>query len=187
MDNQAAEGILIFMRRAENLKNTLRLAFTSTGKRESAAEHSWRLCLLAMACAGYFPDLNLEKCFKLAILHDLPEAICGDVPAIYQEKHKEKFTMEQDALVDIVQSLPEQLRREMLELWQEYNAATTNEAIFIKALDKLETLMQHNQGKNPPDFNYAFNLTYGVECTSKNEFFALLREIIDNETQSHID
>ena len=44
-------------------------------------------------------------------------------------------------------------------MWKEYNEESTPEAKLIKALDKAETIIQHNQGKNPPDFDYEFNLS----------------------------
>ena len=187
MDGSALEGVLAFMKGAENLKNTLRYAFTSAGRRESAAEHSWRLSLLVMVCAGDFPELHVEKMLKLAVIHDLAEAICGDIPAIYQNNHEKKASLEREALRELCRPLPERTRREILELWEEYEAASTGEAQCVKALDKLETLIQHNQGRNPPGFDYAFNLTYGADRTNGNPALAALRKMIDQETEHHIE
>lgn len=180
------EGVLAFIKRAENLKNTFRLSFTTTGKRESSAEHSWRLCLLVLLFGGSFPGLNLEKCFKLAVVHDLAEAVCGDTPAVCREQHKAKAAVERQALEEIIQPLPEALGREVADLWREYEGATTAEARYVKALDKLETLIQHNQGLNPPDFDYAFNLGYGLDATGTSDIFAALRTLIDDETRAHM-
>lgn len=186
MDCNALEGILAFIKKAENLKNTLRYSFTSNGSQESSAEHSWRLSLLVMMCAGSFPGLDLEKALKLAIIHDLPEAICGDTPAIHQEKYETKISRERNALVQIVQSLTPKTQNYIIELWEEYERAETEEAKYVKSLDKLETLIQHNQGINPAEFNYAFNITYGNELVEKNEILSRLKQMIDVETKSHI-
>ncbi len=182
MDRDDLEGVLAFIKRAENLKNTFRFSFTSTGKRESSAEHSWRLCLLVLLFSDALPDLDLEKCFKLAVVHDLAEAVCGDIPAIYQEDNGKKSAMELAALTDMTRPLPGTLGQAILALWQEYDQAATEEARYVKALDKIETLVQHNQGRNPPDFNYAFNLAYGVEATNKIAVLKKLRTMIDEET-----
>ncbi|MEM7260265.1 MAG: VOC family protein, partial [Pseudomonadota bacterium] len=59
------------------------------------------------------------------------------------------------------------------------------EAALAKALDKIETLIQHNQGKNPEDFDYRFNLDYGRNYTDALELTQRLRAEIDKETQQH--
>ena len=186
MDVSAMKGLLAFIKRAENLKNTCRFSFTSTGGRESAAEHSWRLCLLIMTCAGSVPGLDLEKCLKMAVIHDLAEAECGDTPAIYQDNHAAKAGVEEQALRELTAPLSAPLQTELLELWKEYESAATREAVFVKALDKLETLIQHNQGRNPPDFDYAFNLSYGAKWTNAIDVCAKLRTMIDADTQARL-
>ena len=71
-----------------------------------------------------------------------------------------------------------------LSLWDEYEKAASPEAIAVKALDKLETLIQHNQGTNPPDFvDDVFNLSYGKKYTDAVPLFAEIRRLIDEDTQ----
>ncbi|MDL2266915.1 HD domain-containing protein [Desulfovibrio sp. OttesenSCG-928-G15] len=183
MPQEELERILEFISRAENLKNTLRHAFTSQGRQESTAEHSWRLCLLLMACAHRFPNLQLEKMLKIAIVHDLAEAICGDTPAPAQGEHEIKAANERHALTELAQELPEGVKNELLQLWEEYECASSGEAKCVKAFDKLETLIQHNQGRNPRDFDYAFNLTYGLEQTNANDTARRMRRFVDANTK----
>jgi HD domain len=64
-------------------------------------------------------------------------------------------------LLEILAPLPGGLRAELVALWDEYESATSAEARLAKALDKLETIMQHNRGLNPENFDYRFNLGYG--------------------------
>jgi len=52
-----------------------------------------------------------------------------------------------------------------------------------KALDKLETILQHTQGANPPDFDYRYNLEYGRRFTADHPVMVALREILDRETE----
>ena len=71
MNSEEVSGVLAFIKKAEGLKNTLRHSFTSNSRQESAAEHSWRLCLFIMACAPWFRNLDCEKLLRLAVIHDL--------------------------------------------------------------------------------------------------------------------
>jgi putative hydrolase of HD superfamily len=81
-----------------------------------------------------------------------------------------------------VQPLPAYLQQQIIDLWDEYEAATSPEAKLAKALDKLETIMQHNQGKNPADFDYRFNLDYGRRYTEVDPLLAAVRARLDQET-----
>jgi hypothetical protein len=71
--------------------------------------------------------------------------------------------------------LPPALRDEITGLWDEYEAARTPEARLAKGLDKLETILQHTQGRNPPGFDYRFNLGYGRAYTDDHPVLAALR------------
>ena len=66
--------------------------------------------------------------------------------------------------------------------WDEYNAVATPEARLAKGLDRLETVLQHVQGANPPDFDYGFNLGYGRAHTDAHPLVAALRAPVDAET-----
>ena len=83
-----------------------------------------------------------------------------------------------------MQTLPDNLRADFLDLWEEYEFARSPEALAVKALDKLETILQHNQGLNPPDFNYAFNLEYGLKYTQLHPLFAAIRAVLDEKTRA---
>jgi putative hydrolase of HD superfamily len=180
-------GSLQFLRSAEALKTTLRSAFTSTGEQESVAEHSWRLCLMAMVLAPCVPDVDVTRLLKICVVHDLGEALSGDIPAPEQVRRKAlgeqgKADAERRDLETLLAPLPDPSRREILSLWDEYELASTPEARLAKALDKLETILQHTQGRNPIDFDYAFNLQYGREHTAAPPVVAELRAALDTET-----
>ncbi len=68
-------GILDFLKGAEKVKSTLRTAYTSTGRHESTAEHTWRLCLMALLFESSYPYIDMLKLIKMCIIHDLGEAI----------------------------------------------------------------------------------------------------------------
>ena len=175
---------LKFISEAERLKNVLRRSHTSEGRQESTAEHTWRLCLLAMVFEDELPGLDFAKVLKMCVVHDLGEAINGDVPAVLQGAGSDKSQRERQDLVALMEGLSPELHDTFLSLWDEYEEAASPEAITVKALDKLETLIQHNQGVNPPDFvDYVFNLSYGKKYTDAVPLFAEIRRLIDKETQ----
>ncbi len=187
MEQRDLNKSIAFIQRTESLKSTLRSGHTSNGRQESTAEHTWRLCLFIMVFSGHFENADMCRLLKLAIIHDLGEAICGDVPAIAQSEINDKSIVERKAILDLCEELPDGVRQEFLALWDEYAAATTFESRIIKGLDKLETIMQHNQGKNPSDFNYGFNLSYGREYTSAIPLLEQIRAILDQETRDRAE
>lgn len=177
-------GILDFLRAAEALKTTVRSGWTSAGERESVAEHTWRLCLMALVFHAEFPDVDFARLVKICIVHDLGEAIGGDVPAPEQARRgTSKAADERRDLLALLAALPSALRDEIVSLWDEYENARTPEARLAKALDKLETILQHTQGRNPGDFDYRFNLTYGRQFTADHPVLAAVRAILDDETE----
>jgi putative hydrolase of HD superfamily len=176
------QGILAFLRSAERLKNVTRSAWTSEGRPESVAEHTWRLCLMALVLADHFPDVDTARLMQICLVHDLGEAIHGDIPAISQQAGTGKATQEREDLLLLLEPLPPALRERITRLWDEYEAAETPEARLAKALDKLETILQHTQGKNPRDFDYRFNLEYGKRYTVDDPVIVAIRVILDRET-----
>jgi len=182
MHSDELDGVLTFLRAAERLKTVTRSAWTSAGEAESVAEHTWRLCLMAMLLYGDTPGVDLARLLRMCLIHDLGEAIGGDVPAPAQTPESGKADRERADLLELTGSLPPTLRREIVELWDEYEAAATSEAKLAKGLDKLETILQHTQGRNPADFDYGFNLGYGRRYTGVDPLMAALRTLLDAET-----
>ena len=182
MDPDALQGTLEFLRSAERLKNVTRSAYTSEGQPESVAEHTWRLCLMALVFHDAFPGVDFARLIRICIIHDLGEALGGDIPAPLQAAGG-KAGEEREDLLRLLEPLPEHTRRQITTLWDEYEAAATPEARLAKALDKLETILQHNQGRNPADFDYRFNLAYGAGYTAEPPLVARVRALLDEETE----
>ena len=176
-------GTLEFLRLAERLKSTLRSAWTSEGQQESVAEHTWRLCLMAMVLRDRFPELDFSRLIRMLLVHDLGEAVHGDIPAPDQPAAPNKSLLERADLFQVLEPLSPALRGELVALWDEYEAAFTPEARVAKGLDKLETIMQHNQGRNPAGFDYAFNLGYGRSYTTDDPRLAAIRALLDRDTE----
>jgi putative hydrolase of HD superfamily len=187
MSDDRLPGALEFLREAERLKNTLRSGHTSAGRPESVAEHTWRLCLMALVFSDEFANVDLLHLIKLCIVHDLGEALSGDIPAVLQTEGFDKSAQERTDLQVLTKSLHPTKRAEILDLWEEYESASSPEAILAKGLDKLETILQHNQGQNPASFDYAFNLGYGQKQTSAHPVLARIRAVLDEETRARAE
>jgi putative hydrolase of HD superfamily len=175
-------NIITFIQEIERLKDITRTAWTKKGKRESVAEHSWRLAVFALVLDKHFSDLDMNRVIMMCLIHDLGEAYEGDVSAKLKVDQEKKLRKEEKALQNLLAPLPEITRNKLLELWWEYNNGETKEAKLKKAIDKMETIIQHNQGNNPSDFDYRFNLEYGKKYSTHDPVIKALRDIIDTET-----
>ncbi len=174
------DGILAFLRSAERLKTVRRSGWTSEGEQESVAEHTWRLCLMAMVLYGRDPAVDLGRLLRICLIHDLGEAIGGDIPA--PDQKGSKSAEERADLLELLAPLPAPLRADILALWDDYELGASPEARIAKGLDKLETILQHTQGRNPIGFDYRFNLAYGRGHTANDPLLVAIRERLDAET-----
>lgn len=176
-----------FIQETELLKGVLRTATHSSGRMESTAEHSWRLALLAAVVLEEYPELDRGKTLIMCLIHDLGEIYDGDISALLMPDPAEKLKNEQQAVEKVCSALPPELRTKYLNIWLEYARLSSGEALLVKALDKAETIIQHNQGRNPDDFDYEFNLDYGKEYFEADQLLIELRRIIDQETKNNIN
>lgn len=171
---------------AEHLKDTTRHCYTSGGRHESVAEHSWRLCLFAWLLRDEFPQLDMDKVLYMCLIHDLGEAFTGDIPSF--EKTAADSLHEDKTLFNWVSTLPEPYRTDMTALYKEMNALETGEAKLYKALDKLEAVIQHNE--SPLDtwlpLEYELNLTYADENVAFSSYLTSLRAMIREDTERKI-
>jgi putative hydrolase of HD superfamily len=182
-------GLLDFLRGAERLKTVTRSAYTSVGNQESVAEHTWRVALMATLLAPQVPDVDGSRLVRMCLIHDLGEALGGDIPAPEQARRVAegiggKSDAERRDLLALLEPLPASLRDDITSLWDEYEAAQTPTARLAKAIDKLETILQHTQGLNPPAFDYRFNLEYGRQHTAAPPLIAAIRDVLDRATEN---
>lgn len=153
--------ILEFLRLAERLKFELRHSWLSNGRQESVAEHTWQMALMAMLIQPRLSKpVDLGKTLQLILVHDLVEAISGDVPYFDEEGRREKPLKERAAIREIRDMLPADIGGTIFDLWYEFEHATSPEAKFAQALDKLEVQIQHNladiENWIPIEFELAF-------------------------------
>lgn len=137
------EGTLNFLRKALKLKGVKRRGWVKAGVRspESVADHTYGLALLSMV-VGDLEGLNVEKLLRLALIHDLEEAVVGDLTPEEKEGIPGLRGLEEGAVRRLLSSLPEGLKRRYYELWIEYRDGSSREAKLVKQLDRAEMLLQ---------------------------------------------
>ena len=165
--------LLEILSAAEKLKCNTRHCYTSSGRHESVAEHSWRLALMAMLLAPEFPDADMDRVIRMCLIHDMGEA----------------FTGEDALLMNWVQTLPADSRQEWTALLTEMNALETWEAKIYKALDKLEAVIQHNESDISTwiPLEYDLQLTYGEENVEFSPYLRSLKQAVNDWTKRKID
>lgn len=181
------EQFLEILHLCEKLKNNTRHADTSTGRRESVAEHSWRLALMAVFLREEFPAVDMDRVIELCLIHDLGEAFTGDKPVF--EKTEEDSRKEAEAYRGWIETLPPSLSRRMAALCGEMAALQTPEAKLYKALDRLEAVIQHNESPIATwlPLEYGLQKTYGWEDCRDDPYLRALREAVLQETLEKIE
>lgn len=167
---------------AEKLKDTPRHCLTSHGRTESVAEHSWRVSLMALLLKKEFPNVNINKVINMCLIHDLGECFTGDIPTFL--KTDVDIKTEDSLLQQWIHSMPTELSKDLLALYDEMQAQKTTEAKLYKALDKLEALIQHNEAPLDSWTNNEFELnkTYAFDTVSFSEWLTELRKAILDDT-----
>ncbi|GAB4120458.1 MAG: HD domain-containing protein [Roseiflexaceae bacterium] len=144
VQNQALSGLVQLCERIIMLKRMPRMGWLQRGvpHPESVADHSFSVAALAITMAAFFPDLQRNRVAELAILHDLGEVLLTDLPLSAQHLlgKPAKQAAELQAIDTLFADLPH--HDQLIALWQEYTQASTPEARFIKALDRIELLAQ---------------------------------------------
>ncbi|CAH8253547.1 unnamed protein product [Arabidopsis lyrata] len=133
-----------FLTLCHRLKTTKRKGWINQGINgsESIADHMYRMALMALI-ASDLTGVDRERCIKMAIVHDIAEAIVGDITPSDGVPKEEKSRREKAALKEMCEVLGGGLRaEEITELWLEYENNASLEANIVKDFDKVEMILQ---------------------------------------------
>jgi len=171
----------------EAMKRNTRHSWLSDGRHESVAEHSWRITVMAYFIKDEFPEADIDKVIKMCLFHDIGEAFTGDIPAFV--KTSEDEITEENAVDKFISTLPEEYRNELTLLFDEMNKLESLEARIYKALDKMETLIQHNEADISTwlPLEYEMNLVYGEKEVQFSEYMKELKKAVNEETVRKIE
>lgn len=181
------EKVLEFLMLTEKLKCNTRHSYTSDGRRESVAEHTFGLMVFAWLLKDAFPAMNMEKVMELCLIHDFGEAIVGDVPCFL--KGETEVHTERNAWSDVIEKLPEEKGGELKQLWEELEASDTPEAKLVHAMDKMEAVIQHDAAPIETwiPLEYELQFTHGKKETDAFSYMQKLKEAVDCITREKIE
>ena len=168
------------------LKERTRHAWMTSGRQESVAEHSWRMALMAYFLRDEFPTADLTRLLLMALLHDVGEVFTGDIPTF--EKTDADRAREHELRDEWIDALPAPYAAEVRSLFAEMDAMETEEAKIVKALDRMEAVITHNEG-DPTTWlplEYDLQRTYGVEEAAFSPALRALRTEVNNEVDAVI-
>jgi putative hydrolase of HD superfamily len=149
---------------------------------ESVADHTFRTALLSMLIAD-MKNIDVEKMMRMALIHDLGEAIIGDWDALQTKlggKIEEKQRKENEALKKILALLPKELEEKYTEIWKELAESETPESKMFRQVDRLEVLMQameyEKEGYDKEKFAAFWGAKRSVKDSDLVEIVRLLEE-----------
>lgn len=117
---------------------------TDKSRRETDAEHSWHIAVMAMLLAPYAPEgTNCDRCVKMCLVHDLVEIYAGDTFCYDEKASMDKEERERLAAEKLFSSLPKDDGEELKSLWIEFDKQETPDALFSASLDRLQPFI-HN-------------------------------------------
>ena len=168
------------------LKERTRHAWMKSGRQESVAEHSWRMALMAYFLRDEFPTVDLTRVLLMALLHDMGEVFTGDIPTF--EKTDADRAREHELRDEWMDALPAPYAAEVRSLFAEMDAMETAEAKIVKALDRMEAVITHNEG-DPHTWlplEYDLQRTYGVKEAAFTPVLKELRAEVNREVDEVI-
>ncbi len=180
------EQVLEFLHLVEQLKCQTRHCQTSGGRTESVAEHCYRLAVFAWLLQGQFPDTDMNRVIRMCLLHDIGEAVTGDIPVFLKTGADE--TTEMKAVEHLADQLSPALGQELRMLFMEMDEQKTSEARLWKALDKMEAVIQHNESDISTwlPLEYDLQREHGIKEAEFSEYTKALREIVLAQTEVKI-
>jgi putative hydrolase of HD superfamily len=183
------QTIIKVLKLAERLKFELRHSYTSSGRQESVAEHTWRMALMAVLIEPLLKQkVDTAKLLKMIIIHDLVEAEAKDVSALDVLRNPQikllKIERERKAIENLRAMLTDTNGQEIYDLFYEFENKGTYEAKVANALDKLEVQLQHNDADISTWEEIEYDMCFMMsKHTEFDETIQLLKVLIEQEAE----
>jgi putative hydrolase of HD superfamily len=175
-----------FLIEIDRLKSINRRNYISDGARnENDAEHSWYFAMAALLLAEYSNEkIDMQKVIQMALIHDIVEIDAGDT-FIYDEKAKKhQHDKEQKAAKRIFGLLPDEQKKFMYDIWNEFEENITKESKFARSIDRLVAILLNDisDGKAWKEHNIEYSQVYEVNkriAEGSSKLWALVEKIIN--------
>ncbi|PAV91767.1 hypothetical protein WR25_24316 [Diploscapter pachys] len=162
----------------DNLKHLKRTGWVKCGvpEPETVACHMYRMAVLAMSLEGQIPSLDINRTVRVALVHDIGEALIGDITPHCGVSEEDKQSLEAEAIQKICSFVPA-ISDEINALWWEYEKRETLPAKVVFHLDKFDMIAQADayERKYGIDLDQFFTSTRG--CFSLEPFIAWDKEL----------
>ncbi|MCW7760675.1 HD domain-containing protein [Photorhabdus luminescens] len=162
--------VISFLMELDKLKKVQRRTkLLDNHRRENSAEHSWHFAIAAMSFAPYVKGVDIQRVIQMALIHDIVEIDAGDV-MVYDLAAREAIHEQEIKAADrLFGLLPEPQKNHFMSLWQEYEAAESQDARFALTLDRLMPMLMnlYNKGQSWVEDGIRFE-----QVISRNKFIA---------------
>lgn len=168
---QTLQEALQFIENIDALKNTYRKCLIMSGQREeSTAEHSFSLAMAVMCLSSLSNEkIDVIKAVKMALFHDLAEALLGDT-FHYDKNKKAPEISEADALKKLLLPIAEtDLSKEIFDLWFEFENGQGPEAVFLRGLDRFLPMLHNFKTKGHSWVKYGITKEMALKKNSHIE------------------
>ncbi|KAI8630621.1 HD domain-containing protein [Xylariaceae sp. FL1651] len=147
---EGTESPIPYFHMLERLKTNKREGWRrfNINRGESISDHMYRMSLMSMLCPpSLAPKLDLFKCMKMCLVHDMAEALVGDITPVDGVAKPEKSRREAETMDYISKNLLGKVYgghtgAEIRAIWQEYEDSKTLDSHFVHDIDKMELLTQ---------------------------------------------
>ena len=187
------QSILKVLKLAERLKFELRHSYTSSGRQESVAEHTWRMALMAVLIEPLLSQkVDAARILKMIIIHDLVEAEAKDVSALDVLRNpsikEQKVAEEKKAIENLRRTLADTNGQEIYDLFYEFENKETYESKVANALDKLEVQLQHNDADISTWEEIEYDMSYMMSRhTDFDDTLTQLKNLIEQEAEQKME
>lgn len=170
MDNRI-EKQLAFALEIDKVKNVFRqTSLSGKVRKENDAEHSWHMAVMAYLLREYAnEEVDILKVIMMCLIHDVVEIDAGDTYCYDEEGLKTQKEREEAAKIRIFSMLPAEQAKEMMALFDEFEAYETPESKFAHAMDNLQPLILNNSnnGSDWKEHGVSSTQVYGRQSKTK--------------------
>ena len=188
--NERLEAQLAFGLELDREKNVLRQTHLSGhGRRENDAEHAWHMAILSYLLREYAnEEVDIAHVMIMCLIHDVVEIDAGDTYAYDAEGLATQATREQAAKERIFSLLPEDQAKELMDIFDEFEAYETPESKFAHAMDNLQPVLLNNsnEGSDWVEHGVSAKQVYGRQSKTALGSQTLFDEFIDPVLRHHV-
>jgi len=158
-------------------------------RQENDAEHAWHMAIMIYLLKQYANEkFDVAKAMMMALIHDIVEIDAGDTYAYDTKNLETQKEREEKAANRIFGLLPHDQKKEMLELFYEFEEGKTPEAKFAKTMDNFQPILLNdsNNGRDWQAHKIKKSQVMNRQKTSQlgsHDIWEFTKKLIENNVQ----